>query len=624
MKRRNFDEGDGNPLRNHRTRKPKRDRKASRKKSSSKSLRPQRAAARNALTLFSKITGTSTDGEDEEGSEADTSESESTLPDSNIESDGSEKYLQNEQKKHIKGKEISVDESEEFVNHPKVPESHMNAGNRTRLVLRLPVRESNKLVVRQSVVSNDQTDLVGPSSMFPHRNGNSVKFQDPRECPDDDAKCNTIGRQEEAALDKVDRLSFSEGYKNVKVRWGGFKARSSKRLRLGEATPSNALFRTNLCLEGRREKDNIFGGYVKTESNAATDVQIQKYEVGADGVVLTDGRTMGDNACSMANGIEHSSSTECRNDDKTPKSHDMATGNATASSVDDENKVSVQLEQTDDPRMSSTKLRLKMISRDPESRCKQEEKSLAGNMENGKCQSLHDNPLDMEQDLVVPVDDMTNRISSDHGDGGPRESDTQRDKNAEFSVKDLMESHLRRDKMFTAVYRRTKSHKGKTAVEGNGDGRGSTSNMSNNLSVGDDSIDQSIGLKASTCSPNVAADEVKLDQGLESGYKLRNTQNGSRSRNQVVREEWGLSSGMTVGLRSTRNRRGSYHVQETSPIDVRKSNKSSRKGTWLMRTTPEEDSRYIPQLGDEVVYLRQVSYSRNFYDEFCSFNLSRL
>ncbi|GLT99021.1 hypothetical protein SLE2022_164900 [Rubroshorea leprosula] len=96
VKRRNLDESDGNSSRNKHTKKIRNGRKASRKKSSSKSLRPQRAAARNALTLFSKITGTSTDREDGDGSIDDSSKSESMIQDSNIESDESGRSLQNE------------------------------------------------------------------------------------------------------------------------------------------------------------------------------------------------------------------------------------------------------------------------------------------------------------------------------------------------------------------------------------------------------------------------------------------------------------------------------------------------------------------------------------------------
>lgn len=667
VKRRNLDENDGNPLRSNKTRKSKSGRKVSRKKSSkSKSLRPQRAAAKNALNLFSKITGTSTDGEDEDGLGVDTSESESTLQDSNIESDESDKYLQNEQRKHLKGKEISVNDSD-VVEYHKVPEIQINAGSRKKLVLKLPLRDSNKLVAQQSTVSKcgNQVDIEGPSSKVPReaieRNVNCLNSQDPRFSPVNYAKHNTVDGPDEIQLGKFPCLNLSEDYyKDGKIRWGGARARTSKRLRSGEATPGNAFSRMNLCLEGHHEKQNNFSECEKIGTDSVsefTDLQIQKHEVNVDEMVIVDGKDMGAGNSGRANGIESLNAMECRDYDKTSKSHDMAVWNATssvnnenmadlppedsdiaawdatASSVDNGNKDDLPPEQTNNlPPVISTKLRLKRISTDSEN---QEMKTSVGNLENGRYDLLHDKPLDMEQYSVVPEDETTIRINSDHGDGGSLESDTQCDKNAISSIKDLGESHHVQSKnMYTAVYRRAKSLKGSTPLEGDGDGDGkggSTSNASNhNLSVGVDNCEDSIvrshgtrstGLKAST-SENVGADNVKLAQGLESGYMLRNTQHSSMSRHQLPQEEWGSSSKMTVGLRSTRNRRGNQHVRETSPIDTtRKSNKSSRKGTWLMLTTHEGGSRYIPQLGDEVVYLRQVSYSRNnYYDSFYSFN----
>ncbi|GLT70273.1 hypothetical protein SLA2020_423650 [Shorea laevis] len=169
VKRRNLDECDGNSLKCNRTRKSRNGRKASKRKSSkSKSLRPQRAAARNALNLFSKITGTSTDDEDEDGSE-NLSESESSLQDSVIESDESERSLQTEQIKHSKGKEVSLDDSEDVFEPYEPPESLINGGNRKRLVLKLPIRDSNKLVLPDSTLhkSNYQAELVGSSSKAP-------------------------------------------------------------------------------------------------------------------------------------------------------------------------------------------------------------------------------------------------------------------------------------------------------------------------------------------------------------------------------------------------------------------------------------------------------------------------
>ena len=73
VKRRNLDEGADNALSSHRSRRRKSNRKASSRRSSkSKSSRPRRAAARNALHLFSRINGVPTDGEEDsvEGGEA--------------------------------------------------------------------------------------------------------------------------------------------------------------------------------------------------------------------------------------------------------------------------------------------------------------------------------------------------------------------------------------------------------------------------------------------------------------------------------------------------------------------------------------------------------------------------
>jgi PH-interacting protein len=65
---------------------------------------------------------------------------------------------------------------------------------------------------------------------------------------------------------------------------------------------------------------------------------------------------------------------------------------------------------------------------------------------------------------------------------------------------------------------------------------------------------------------------------------------------------------MTVRLRSTRNRKASCHFHDTSPVDgKRKLHQSAKRASWLMLSMHEEGSRYIPQQGDELAYLRQVT-----------------
>ncbi|KAJ4838668.1 hypothetical protein Tsubulata_004268 [Turnera subulata] len=61
---------------------------------------------------------------------------------------------------------------------------------------------------------------------------------------------------------------------------------------------------------------------------------------------------------------------------------------------------------------------------------------------------------------------------------------------------------------------------------------------------------------------------------------------------------------MTVGSRSARNRQlGPYGYEGSFPEC--KMNQPVRKLSWLMLTMHDEGCRYIPQMGDQVVYLRQ-------------------
>ncbi|GLT45767.1 hypothetical protein SLA2020_195760 [Shorea laevis] len=268
VKRRNLDESDGNSSRNKHTKKIRNGRKASRKKSSSKSLRPQRAAARNALTLFSKITGTSTDREDEDSSIDDSSESESMIQDSNIESDESGRSLQNEFIKHSKGKEVSLDGSKDVSNIHELPESH-NAGNRKRLVLKLPARHSNKSMTQVNTIhrkGEELEKLARSGSLEANKRG--VKFTsyfDPG-CSSRDMNPSIKSKGARESSHKIeDHLGLLDAYFDGTVKWGGAKARSSKRLQSGEAMSSDARSGFRECLDNPNENKNNVGSYIITE-----------------------------------------------------------------------------------------------------------------------------------------------------------------------------------------------------------------------------------------------------------------------------------------------------------------------------------------------------------------------
>ncbi|KAJ7955210.1 Bromodomain and WD repeat-containing protein [Quillaja saponaria] len=614
VKRRNLDECDGNPLRSNRSRKGS-GRKASRRKSStSKSSRPRRAAARNALNLFSKITGTPTDQGDEDSSEFDCSESESTLQDSNIDSDESEQILHIEPTKNSKGKEVSSDEFEEALPH-EFPETRMDATDRRKLVLKFPVWGSGKHVPMETTAQkfDNQGDLGATSSKSALETPDVNRNRPSSEVSgyySGDVDCSSIERARKGKLhvpeDQVDMFS---GYINRNIRWGGVKTRTSKRLRMGEAISLDAHTKPCIYLDGHSEKETVDGGSDKTEKDlpkVSPHLEIKTYEDRVDGVELVDVKST-DTTCEGPNGVakskEHSCFSGCGDEDGSLNSVYMNAQNGT-DHPPGENMSSTPV---------STELRSKRTSVDPESPSKHESKPSFENLKNGTCNKLHENNVEMTNNSAMADDDSTNKVIVEHGEDGFKEMDTQIDK-VTSSSRESVELHLQRDKMYNVVYRRSKSHRARTNLRGVGGMEASTSHESNSNLNAEISFPKSeneaahirecVGKMAATICPNIVDDNLNLQKGHEYSA-IRSGQNGSANGGHSPHEELGSRSNMTVGLRSTRSRRPSSYVCEVSSINRRKSYQSARKGSWLMLSTHEEGCRYIPQQGDEVAYLRQ-------------------
>ncbi|KAK0608266.1 hypothetical protein LWI29_028087 [Acer saccharum] len=632
VKRRNLDEADGNLVRNNRTRKSNGQKVSKRRKSStSKSLRPQRAAARNARSLFSKITGTSTDGEDEDGSDSELSESESTLQDSNIESEESSRSLLNEQTRHSKGKEISLDESEDVV-EGEIPESHVNAGTRRRLVLRLPVRDSNKLE-SQARMCDKLDNLVGTSSEGPQEanevNGKHISTID-LGCSSDSNR-SLVERSGRGQSDKFeDHLNQSEGYKTSEIRWGGFKARTNKRVRFRETITSDAYTGSSARLDDHIEKQNEVDGYVKPEENGievSPHIEITNCEDKMDEAALKNVKSFEGGTSEIlsaeASCKEYPGLHEFPDYDESSKRVNLSDDGTTAHPVDCQNgtdhppelKVNCTPVSTKSMKMSD---RTSGNAENPNPN--QEMTSSEENETNGDCEILHDSSLHRKQNSISEVltYNGANRSSSDRGADGSQQLDAHID--SASTLRDTMGSDSHSKKMFNVVYRRSKTSRDRTNSEGDGVMGESVSNANNN-NLPEGTTDgahrtRSTRLQMATLDPNNVSNNLRLGEEHNSeDDTYRSAHN--RSMNRLPGEEWGSSSRMTVGLRSTRNRKNSYYSSDTSTIDRWKTYQSSRKGSWLMLSTHEEGSRYIPQLGDEVVYLRQG------HQEYITYNRSR-
>ncbi|KAJ6322205.1 hypothetical protein OIU77_012138 [Salix suchowensis] len=610
VKRKNLDECDGNSIRSDRARKLRIGRKASKKKSStSKALRPQRAAARNARSLFSKITGTATDGEDEDGSEGDLSETESGMQDSIIESDESNRSLHNEGKRNLKGKDI-LEESEDFAESCEPTESHMNTINRRRFVFKLPVRDSIKNVFPESGIHkcDNQVDLVGSSSKVPHEatevNGIPTSSQDPGYFSGD-AHCGRMDGGRRAQIDHYP-LDLSEGYKKGDIRWGGVKARTSKRHRLGESISSAAYTGSSACLgEDNENSPNRYSKFQEDHGTISPTLEVQN-NMDNEGVIPVNERNAGPNASEVVNDVSsgkvHSTFNRCMDFDTSPNLGHMANGN----------------DNPPDLRESlpsfSTMIRIKS---------KKILNDSLDNQANGGCDLSNDKSANMTQ---YPVKEMLEHDGSsgnspEYKVDGLEELDTRISEISMPSLDDSVGSRSHPKKMFDVVYRRSKPGRGKINSECDGSIREETSSVCNpHLDSKGNSYEGTIDgshrirtmdLKAPTHDANIAISDLQLGQGHESDDTCKDTHNDPVSRCQLPCEEWGSSSRMTVQLRSTRNRKVSRHFHDTSPVNGRrKLPQSAKRVSWLMLSMHEEGSHYIPQQGDELAYLRQVTWKR--------------
>ena len=435
------------------------------------------------------------------------------------------------------------------------------------------------------------------------------------------------------------------------------RARSSKPLRVGEAMPSDTNPYSGKCPNHLDEKENVGSGHEKEDKNFSAltpELEIQKDDHKLDSLTeinyekenVSSGHEKEDkNASALTpeleiqkddykvdslteinencagttsqpfnpteDGREITASSNCRDKDESLISayvipQDIVPASISYSEVDQLPELNIGFPSV------LTKLRSKRGSRDPESPSKHETKSSV--LKNSACSTNDKNNFNNEQHVVV--DDHNNtRVASNQGENGSQEVDPQIRQNS--TSQDLPEPHSQRDKMYKAVYRRSRSHRAVTNLadssgqgESNSNGRNSNFNAAANFSNGTyEAIhtNGSLELEPTSSDPNYERNNLKVLQG-PGNCIVKSPQNVSTSGGQLTEEERCSNSKLTVGLRSTRNRRSSYNIRETSPVNKRKSLQSATRGSWLLLSTHEEGCRYIPQQGDEVVYLRQVSY----------------
>ncbi|KAK1385582.1 putative bromodomain and WD repeat-containing protein 3 [Heracleum sosnowskyi] len=608
VKRKNLDEYDDDSFKNSRSRTSRHERKASRKKSlSAKLLRPQRAAALDALNFLSQITGTSTDREVEEGSINDLSDSESMLPNSNNVSEESDDFQQSERNPQSKGKQVvSVDEDGKLERVRTCPES---AGSRKKLVLKLPNRNTNKPGSENMVLKwVDQPDIAGSSSPAPREEDrlgrrHSLKLR----CPSNIISSYNVETNENDQHSKNKHtFNLLEDCNGGNVRWGGVKSRTSKRVRTGDLLPSGTSAGTASCLDGHNKTENIINASFISDDLGA---------MAAKSVTHIEDRDMSD--------LHHAESKITKTSDNVISNKDQL--NVDCSNTRDESQ---KFQEVDDQATPSApcdigtgklpewkedltptprKLSVGFGTLPCENRSSSKLKTKSQVKES--CENAHnllESSSDTEQKANNKATDGYKRPNSERGGLNGVSEDSLIGASSGSVLQDPPKFKSQ-DKRYAAVYRRSKSSRGRSNLEGNSGGMdASTSNAGKPYE--DETVAASEGMRRtrSMVPRPIASDLTKV--GGNGHY--REAHNGSEDtlitdgRDQLSVQDWKLTSKVTVGLRSTRNKRTSYYHRETSPLDKNKQHQSAIS-SWLMLTTHEEGSRYIPQLCDEVVYLRQ-------------------
>lgn len=551
VKRRNLDKDNGASSRTRRLKKQRIGRKTSKKKSlKAKSLRPQRVAARNALNFFSQITGAATD-EDDSGSEEDSSESETMLQDSNIQSGEPDSNLSNAQLNDPKAEQASLLTSVGMVKPPEPLESQMNIGNKRRLVLKFSLRDSKKTVTpentRPKIDSRaDLACLSSPTQETSKENWVNLISRDPRSSSSNanitDAEPsenhNRTDFRDREPKKVEDHLETSVGFKESKIKWGEVKVRTSKQMKSGELMATDNGNRNDVTEDVHK-------------SSLCDDSPLDDHQLSGNAFTVSTNRN-------LRKEYEDCSGSEvCRHYDSIVTNHS-------------------ELGKNPPPKPTKLRIKSKKIFKDPES------------------------PSQLK--FITPVDVPTSAGGDSMSESLPYVEDNLILGLAEEEDSCKLPSSTWRlqpdsnNKLRGAGYKGVKSNWSRTNPGSYGvDLRETATNTTDcNHDLGVD-------------YPEAATDAMRRTRSMGLKATSHAEKSTKRTSDELVSEEWMMSSKMTIRSKSSRNRESIYYDDDQSSSAGRK--KSHYTCNWLTLSRQEEGYRYIPQLGDEVVYLMQVNAS---------------
>ncbi|KAK8636104.1 hypothetical protein V6N13_004814 [Hibiscus sabdariffa] len=558
VKKRHLEGRDGTIPRNNRTKKSKSGRKTSKRKSSKgKTLRPQRAqrvAARNARSMMSRITGTSTDGE-EVDSEGDSSNSDSVSQDSSTQNSETERSLET-----VKLKSVAKEqESEGIVWSHEPPKSQSDTVNRKRLVLKFSLRDSKKLGASEVTRLNtcNQINILDPSLSGPP----GAFDENSNDCTKDPGL--TTADVELSEHDRIDledtrqtvnneeHLEKFVGDKDNKIRWGEVKIRTSKRSRSGDLVPADVPYENRITALNREE------GQLTPALQDLDRVMMEEFapdEAHKSLLSLGDHHLNGSASASYSDVSLNQGDMGWSSCDKYGNHDSLQTNRVIG--------VNQSHESNEITPHKSVKLRIrtKAFSRDLGSPSKQKSITIVNDPASDERVARPRNTLSAKQNLGYSMQEM--------GEGSDK-------------------SRLQHSVRLNSI----SDHDSETVFTEAADDA--------------DRRTQSMKMKAISQGQNAWNHNLKVKGHAVAGTSENEGNFSSKAYKGVVSEEWTSSSKHRDRSRSSRTKRSGGHDNNLKFSIGGKSNPSVRKLSWLMVSEQEEGYRYIPQLGDEVVYFRQ-------------------
>ncbi|XP_020194741.1 uncharacterized protein [Aegilops tauschii subsp. strangulata] len=548
VKKRNLDEHDAATVsRPHRARKSKNGRSSKRKRSpKSRGLRPQRRAARHALSFLTKM-GASTD-EDEEDSE---SLSDSELNTESIEAEPSAWYS-----RPRLGRESNQYDSEDVTQPSHFTETRGSSGNTRKLVLRIPRRDLKVEFPSAVSVMGGRHGSVEPELAFEPGSSSVCKAEPPA----DGGQSTTFGLHDVSSV-----------YSNSTIKWGEVKQRSSKRCKFGDSSAGDMWPSSNNAVS----QDGGKSGVQKTphEYGNAMQQTVEQTVQKSERAICLDS-------------IHENHDTDVYSEDNL-LGEERTTNNINTHVEEVNNEECNQ--QSHSTSQSTIKLKLVRSRGIPDAKGSPDKSktTAVGSDVNSECDKV---PMQHDEDPTT-----NQHISSDFPSAS---RDFQECTDGSTGFHDSRKFHSESGKTI-AVYQRSKLSKHKKKLDSDS-GNGDSTSVSNDDGGYQPSEYSPVAPGTGNLRRSTRRSCAYTDGGARNAisHVKNSSHEASTSGRQIGADvhEWGSPS-KTAGLRSTRSRVPDTHSLAEKP--------QVSSNCWLMLLEHEDIYRYIPQHGDEVMYLRQ-------------------